>query len=377
MVYLDYASTEKMSLEAFEKYKEVAFSNFGNAGSTHKVGRDAARQLEGCRKACLKALGIEKTHDVIFTSGATESNNMALKSIALHYQNRGKRIISSSAEHASVLSSLAQLKNEFGFDVIELDAKANGSIDVNELKENIDKNTIIVSLIGVNNETGAISPIKEVSEIVSSFPKCFFHCDATQAIGKANIDYSRVDLVSLSAHKFGGPKGVGLLAYRKNISFLPLLSGGVQEHFFRSGTQDLPAIASMTVALERTMKAPYPDKHVALLANKVRDYVSKNPAILSLNSPNDASDFIVNFSFLIHKASVVLEALSEKEIYVSSVSACSSKTEPVSHVLLSMGLDKGRAMNSMRVSFSRESKEEEVDLFLSTLDSLLKELSPR
>ena len=377
MVYLDYASTERMSLEAFEKYKEVAFDNFGNAGSTHKVGRDAARLLESCRKSCLKALGIEKTHDVIFTSGATESNNMALKSIAFHYQNRGKRIISSSAEHASVLSSLAQLKNEFGFDIIELDAKVNGSIDINELKEKIDKSTIIVSLIGVNNETGAISPIEEVGEIVSSFPKCFFHCDATQAIGKANLDYSKVDLISLSAHKFGGPKGVGLLAYRKNISFFPLLSGGAQEHLFRSGTQDLPAIASMTLALEKTMKAPYPDEHVHKLADKVRDDVLKNPAILRLNSPKDASDFIVNFSLLVHKASVVLEALSEKEIYVSSVSACSSKSEPISHVLLSMGLDKGIAANSMRVSFGRDTKEEEVDLFLSTLDSLLKELSPR
>ncbi len=366
-----------MSDESFEKYKELSFSHFGNAGSTHAYGRDASRLLEGFRKCCLKALGVEKTHDIIFTSGASESNNMAIKSIAFQYQNRGKRIISSSAEHASVSASLSQLKDSFGFDVALLDAKKSGAIDPRELEEVIDKSTILVTLIGVNNETGAISPIKEVAEIVSKYPKCYFHVDATQAIGKAKIDYSKVDLISLSAHKFGGPKGVGILAYRKNISFLPLVSGGSQEHGLRGGTQDLPSIGSMAVALESTMKSPLPNARVHSLALKIRDYVANNPTLLRLNSPENASDFIVNFSFLVHKASVVLEALSEREIYVSSVAACSSKGEPLSHVLLSMGLDRGLAGNSMRVSFDRDTKEEDVDTFLNALTDILKELSPR
>ncbi len=377
MIYLDYAATESMSLEAFNKFKELSFEHFGNAGSTHAYGRDASRLLEGFRKSCLKALGVEKTHDLIFTSGASESNNTALKSIAFQYQNRGRKIISSSAEHASVSATLNQLKNNFGFEVTLLDAKKDGAIDPKELETVIDRSTILVSLIGVNNETGAISPIKEVAEIVSKYPKCYFHVDATQAIGKAKIDYSKVDLISLSAHKFGGPKGVGILAYKKNINFLPLVSGGAQEHGLRGGTQNLPAIGSMAVALETTMKSPLPNRHVHELASKIRAYVAENPAILRLNSPENASDFIVNFSFLIHKASVVVEALSERGIYVSSVAACSSKGEPLSHVLLSMGLDKGIAGNSMRVSFDRDTKEEDVDTFLNALTDILKELSPR
>ena len=377
MVYLDYAATTPICEEALETYASLSKECFGNANSTHAYGRQASRALETYRKQCLTLLKLEKSHNLIFNSGASEGNSMALKSIALRYKNRGNKIISCASEHPSVLNALYQLHDEFGFETILLPASQDGAVDLDELKRAVDKNTILVSIMAVNNETGAISPIKQIGEFLKGFPKCLFHVDATQAVGKEKIDYTLVDLITCSAHKFEGPKGVGLLFYRSNLTFLPLISGGSQEFSMRGGTVNLPGIAAASIALEKAVAREGKNEQAKALSAKLKAYIAAKPEYFVLNSPDKASPYIVNFSFVQHKASVILEALSEKGIYVSSVSACSSKGEPVSGVLLSMGLSKEVAANSLRVSLSHLVTEAEIDLFMEALDQILKEVRPR
>ena len=377
MIYLDYAATTPMCEEAAEAYLSYSRDYFGNTNSTHAFGRKAGRELESFRKECLELLKLGKTHNLIFTSSASEGNSMAIKSVALRYKNRGNRIITCRSEHPSVLKAYDQLKNEFGFDVIVLDAKKNGAVDTDELKSYLDKNTILVSIMAVNNETGAFSPIKEIGELLKGYPKCFFHVDATQAIGKEDLNYSSVDLLTCSAHKFEGPKGVGMLFFRNNITFLPLISGGSQEFSMRGGTVNLPGIAASTAALKKAIAQVKDQSHFIELMNEIKAYIRAKPEYFIQNSPESASNHILNFSFVQHKASVILEALSEKDIFVSSISACSSKGEPISSVLLSMGLGEEIARNSIRVSIGRTTTKEDIEGFMSALDEILKEVRHR
>ena len=378
MIYLDYAASCPMRKEALEEYCSLQADCFANPGSTHAFGRKADRVKEASRKEILSLFGLSQTHSLLFTSGATESNNTALKSIALLYQNRGKKIISSSAEHSSVYSTLIQLRDQFGFEVVFLNAKKDGAIDLGELKKELDSNTILVSIMAINNETGAISPVKEIAEILKQYPKCFFHCDATQAVGKESFDYKDVDLISSSAHKFGGPKGVGFLLYKKAIRFLPLHSGGSQESDFRAGTEDVPSIGAMALAFRLALLNQKKEKQNALeRREQLLSYLSSRPDLYALNSPEGATPFILNVYLKKHKASVILEALSENNIYVSSLSACNAKKTVFSRPLASMGFDEERSSNSLRFSFGEGTTEEDIASLIEALETILKEVRPR
>ena len=377
MVYLDFAATTPPFSEAIQAFEDICLHHFGNPSSRHAMGFDSSRILEQSRNDILSCFGLAKSHRLIFTSGASEANSLAIKGLALRYKNRGKRIITTSVEHPSVLNSFRQLGEEFGFEAVELPVNGEGKVEPSALEEAMDKNVILVSIMAVNNETGSINDIPSLLKVVRKFPKALFHSDLTQAIGKVDIPMEDIDLFTFSAHKFGGLKGNGGLIFKKHLSFLPLVSGGQQEYLLRAGTVDVAGAYAMAVALKKTLEEQ------ANIRARCKEIVSYAKSLLSrieeisFNSPDDASPFVLNFSLARHKASVVVEALSEKQICVSSVSACSSKGEPVSHVLLAMGKGNIAAANSIRLSFGFSSNKGDVDAFFTEFTRILEEVNPR
>lgn len=370
MIYFDNAATTRPSLAVLECFEKENEQCFANPSSRHAYGREAYRKLENARLSILKSLSLSNDYRVLFTSGASESNNLAIKGIAKEYLRRGKRIITTQVEHPSVLETFRSLEKE-GFEVIYLPTKEDGTVDPETLKENMNKETILVSIMATNNETGSNNDILALSKIVHSFPKAFFHVDVTQAIGKRDLPYSSIDLFSFSGHKIHGLKGTGALILKKNITLLRQIDGGDQEYFFRAGTDNLPGDEALAVALEEATKNLKDNiAHAKEISSFLREGLEKNDEIL-MNSPLGGSPFILNFSLKRKKASVVTEALSHEGIYVSSVSACNSKGEPISYVLEAMGFSKERAMNSIRLSFSRENTLEEAKTFLNTLQNIL------
>lgn len=370
MIYFDNAATTRPSLAVLECFEKENEQCFANPSSRHAYGREAYRKLENARLSILKSLSLSNDYRVLFTSGASESNNLAIKGIAKEYLRRGKRIITTQVEHPSVLETFRSLEKE-GFEVIYLPTKEDGTVDPETLKENMNKETILVSIMATNNETGSNNDILALSKIVHTFPKAFFHVDVTQAIGKRDLPYSSIDLFSFSGHKIHGLKGTGALILKKNITLLRQIDGGDQEYFFRAGTDNLPGDEALAVALEEATKNLQDNiAHAKEISSFLREELEKNDEIL-MNSPLDGSPFILNFSLKRKKASVVTEALSHEGIYVSSVSACNSKGEPISYVLEAMGFSKERAMNSIRLSFSRENTLEEAKTFLNTLQNIL------
>jgi cysteine desulfurase len=377
MIYLDNAATAPALNDALEVFLKVNKDNFGNAASNHAFGHEADRILERSRLEILKILALETTHELIFTSGATESNNLAIKGLAFRYAKRGKRIITSAIEHPSVLNVFKQLHETFGYDVVILPVNSKGVVDPSTLSEAMSADTILVSIMAVNNEIGSINDIAGLAQVVHRYPKAYFHVDATQAICKVALPYQKADLLSFSGHKIGSVKGTGALIYRKKISFFPLNAGGEQESGYRAGTVDVAGAACLAKAIEietrdlikrRAIVEPFFQRVYAFMAK--RDDVE-------INSPADALPYVINFSLLRKKASVVVEALSNEGIYVSSVSACSSKEASYSYVVEAIGKSRILAENSIRVSFSPLNTMAEIDIFLETFSRIMKEVSDR
>lgn len=376
MIYFDNAATTRPIKEAVDVFEDVSCQSFGNPNSIHGFGYQSARILEESRAKVLSLLGLSQTHQCIFLSGASEANSMAIKSIGLRYQNRGKKMVASNVEHPSVTNSFLQMKDKFGFDCLFLPVSSSGVVGPDVLEASLDKTTILVSMMEVNNETGAIFPISEYADILSAYPKALLHVDATQGIGKTDCDYSKADLISFSAHKIGGIKGSGALLYKKSLQFVPLISGGEQEFGYRAGTVSVAAASSLAKALEVALASKEENrKKISGLCAHLEEGLRRLGEV-DINSPSSHSPYLCNFSLERHKASVVVEALSERGIYVSSVSACSSKGEPVSTTLLAMGKSESQAANSIRVSFSHNNSIEEVDEFLSALKQILQEVKP-
>jgi len=377
MIYFDHASSTPPFTEALRIFNDYSLKEYANPSSSHAFGRKAARLLEKSRNDILDAFSLKSSqYNLVFLSGASEANNLALKGIASSYQNRGKRILVSRVEHPSVIEPAKQLK-KLGYDVIFLPVNHDGIITPKTLEKFMSDQTILVSVMAVNNETGSINPLKEISAVIKRYPKCFLHVDATQAIGKEIVSYDQIDLFSFSAHKFGGLKGSGALVYQKRISLEPLIAGGGQESGFRSGTSSLPLYASMAFALTKAMsdQASARKKVLAIRQYLLSELEKTNE--VSFNSPLNASPFILNFSLKRKKASVLVEAFSRKEIYLSSVSACSSKGEPISEVLLAMGKSKEDASNSIRLSFSENNSQSEAKTFVDEFSCVIKELVDR
>lgn len=373
IIYFDNASKTSPCLEAVNKHHEITISNYANPSSIHALGRRSARLLDQSKEEVLSLFKLNN-HQVIYLSSASEANNLAIKGYALRYKNRGNHLITSSYEHPSVLESFKQLENEFGFEVTYLTPNSNGVIEVDKVKEALRKDTILVSIMAVNNEIGSVNPIEEIANILKDYPKIAFHVDACQEVGKLEkeMNFKDVDFISISAHKTYGVIGTAALIKKKNIEVLSLISGGGQEYNFRSSTNDLAGSISFLEALKFSFKNRIEHyQKVRVLYECLKAYILEKNDTYALNSIQDINPYIINFSTKNKKSSVVVEALSNLGIMVSSISACHSSKEKGSHVLKAMGKGDEIANNTIRVSFSYLNTLEEVDALTKALDDII------
>ena len=373
IIYLDNASTSKVHPDVLDSYNQITLKYFANPSSIHFLGQESHRLLEKSREQILNLFKLTH-HEVIFTSGATEANNLAIKGYAFANKGRGNHIITSATEHPSVLNTVKQLEN-YGFEVTILPVNKQGVVEVNSLKEAIKDNTILVSIMSVNNETGAINPIKEIGELLKNYPKIAFHVDMTQAIGKVDIPLENIDMFSFAGHKIHGLLGSGALIKEKKIILEPQNSGGGQENNLRSGTNTVALSASLAKALRLAIKGQQENyQKVSNLRDYLLSYLKDNPDKYIINSFSLDNPYILNFSLINHKASVVVEALSNKGIMVSSLSACHSKYEDYSYVVYAMNQDMKLAHNTIRVSFSYENSVDDVNSLIRGLKQIMKEI---
>ena len=373
-IYLDNAATTIPYKEVLDSYEKVSTSYFANPSSIHKIGQESARLVELSRRQMLDLLNLTNTHEVIFTSGATESNNLAIIGYCLAHKNRGNHIITTEYEHPSVLEAFNFLKKEFGFDVTHLKVDKEGRVNVNNLLSLITDDTILVSVMAVNNEIGSVNDIAKIAKELKKYPKVAFHCDAVQAIGKIDMNYKEVDLLTFTSHKIHGPKGIGCLIKRKSLEITALNNGGGQEAGYRSGTLSVDLIVCFAKALRLTMENMKKSfKKVSELRDSVLNYVANHKDLYEINSTLD-NPYIFNFSLLNKKASVVVEALSNENIMISSISACHSKGEKFSYVVKALGKTEQVYKNTLRVSFDEANTVDEINIFVDKLNKIVSEV---
>ncbi len=373
IIYLDNAATSKVDPAVLESFNQITLKYFANPSSIHALGQEANRLLEKSREQILNLFNL-KNHEVIFTSGATEANNLAIKGYALANKSRGNHIITTAIEHPSVLNATKALE-KYGYEITILPVNEKGVIEVNSLKATIKDNTILVSVMSVNNETGAINPIKEIGELLKDYPKIAFHVDMTQAIGKIDIPLENIDMFSFTGHKIHGLLGSGALIKDKRIILEAINNGGGQENNNRSGTNTLALSASLAKALRLAVSKQKENyQKVSNLRDYLISYLKDNPDKYHLNSFDNNNPYIVNFSTINHKASVIVEALSNKGIMVSSLSACHSKNEDYSYVVYAMNHDMNLAHNTIRVSFSYDNNVDDVNALIRGLKQIVKEI---
>lgn len=369
MIYFDNSATTKPYKEVLDTFLKVNESYYANPSSIHSFGGQVEKLVQQSREQIASLLGI-KTKEVFFTSGGTESNNLAIKGTALQYGNRGKHIITTRIEHPSVINAFKQLE-AFGYTTTYLDVDADGKVRPSELKKAIQDDTILVSVMQVNNEIGSVQPIREIAEILNDYPKILFHVDAVQACGKVPLilDEKLIDLCSLSAHKIHGIKGTGMLYVRDGLEISPILSGGEQEGNLRSGTENTGGIVSFAKALRMHMEESK-QKLVIMEENQqfLKGELEKIEGVTVHTPARDHAPHILNFSVADFKGEVLIHALDRHEVYVSTTSACSSKQSKPSQTLLSMGVPDNLAANSIRISLSFHNTMEECKEFIGLLN---------
>ncbi|MBE7054260.1 MAG: cysteine desulfurase [Ruminococcaceae bacterium] len=364
-IYLDNSATTLPYDEVVNVVCESMKTLYANPSSLHKKGKEAEEKVNVARKYIAQKINA-KEDELYFTSGGTESNNIAILGAARKNKRNGNKIITTRVEHPSVLECFKALSLE-GFECVYLDVDEEGIVDINQLKNEIDKNTVLVSIMAVNNETGAKMPIEKIGEIIKEKnPDCLFHTDCVQAFGKIQIDVekSKIDFLSVSAHKIGGPNGVGALYIRKKINILSPSYGGGQEKGIRSGTVNVSGILGFEKACEITFSKNTNHKELKeYFLNEILKL--KN---ISVNSPKESVDNILNVSFVGVKSEVLLHVLESKGIYVSSGSACSSHKKEAGYVLSAMGRKPNEQDSAIRFSFGPDLTKEDVDYVLDVLN---------
>lgn len=372
MIYLDYSATTPVNKEVLSSFSKAAIEYPGNPNSLHKLGLESNKLIEASTKQIAKILGV-KENEIIYTSGSSESNNLAIKGIADKYKNRGKHIITTNFEHSSIYGPISYLQKD-GFDVDFVKTLDNGLVDLEDLERLIRDDTILVTICSVNSEIGVRQPIEEIKKIVKKHEKCFLHVDMTQSIGKEKISFDDIDLVSFSAHKFYGLKGIGCLIKKEKIALEPIIHGGKSTTIYRSGTPCLPLIVSLAKALRlayENFDAKY--EHVKVLNDYLKEKLSHYD-LVRINSNDYCIPHILNISVLNVKPETMQHALEEYDIYISTKTACSSK-ENISRAVLALTNDKERAASSVRISLSYLTTKEECDEFLKAFDKCYKELT--
>lgn len=373
-VYLDNSATTIPYPEVVDVYTKALKEYYGNPSSLHRLGAEADKVLTAARQMAANLLQISP-EEVIFTSGGTEGNNLAISGVAFQYSRRGKHLITTQIEHSSVLNTFHFLENQ-GFEVTYLPVDANGMISLDDLKKSIRSDTILVSIMHVNSELGTIQPIEEVGSLLRNFSKIIFHVDAVQSFAKIPVKPKiwGIDLLTLSGHKFHGPKGTGLLYKSKNIQLQPLMFGGGQEFGFRSGTQNVPGVIAFTKAMRMSSdRQSQFQSDVGGLRDRLWHELEQIPGI-TINSPMVGAPHILNISAVGIKPEVMLHALEDKGVYVSTKSACSSKEESISHVLQAIHLPIERAKSALRISLSNFNTLEEINYAIQMIKETISEL---
>ena len=379
-IYLDNAATTKMSKTAIDAMLPFMDKVYGNPSSLHSVGQSAAEALYDARERIAKCLGCT-AREITFTSGGSEADNQAILSAAKIGSKKGKKhIISTAIEHHAVLHTLNKLK-EYGFEITLLDVDQNGLVHPEQVENAIREDTCLVSVMYANNEIGTIEPIKEIGKICRE-KGVLFHTDAVQAVGHLHIDVNEqnIDMLSISAHKFHGPKGIGALYSRRGIPLYTLIEGGAQEGGKRAGTENIPAIMGMAAALEEAENSI--DKNsgkISVLRDKLIDGLSQIPHSVLNGDRGKRLPSNVNFCFEGIEGESLLLLLDDKGICASSGSACTSGSLDPSHVLLAIGRVHDIAHGSLRLSLSEETTEEEIEYTIKSVKEVveyLRKMSP-
>ena len=379
-IYFDNAATTKLDDEVLKEMLPYLKENYGNASSIYKLGRESKKAIEESREKVAKILNC-KASEIYFTAGGSESDNTAIKGIARAYKNKGNHIITSKIEHPAVLETCKELEKE-GFEVSYISVNKNGIINLEELKKEIKPNTILISVMFANNEIGTIQPIKEIGQIAKE-NSIYFHTDAVQAVGNIKIDVQElnIDSLSLSGHKFYGPKGIGALYVKSGVHFQKYISGGHQEKNKRAGTENVAGIVGLGKALELAYSTlEVHNKKIRDLRDYYEEQISEKIPYVKING--DAEKRLSgnsNISFRFIEGEGLLLNLDLKGICASSGSACTSGSLDPSHVLLAIGLPHEIAHGSLRISIGKYNTKEEIDYLVENLIEIvnrLREMSP-
>ena len=374
MVYLDYSATTPVNKEVLNSFNKAVLEYPGNANSLHSLGTKSLHLLEAATKQVASLMGVNK-EEVIFTSGASEANNLAIMGVINKYKNRGHHILTTKLEHSSILETLNYLEKE-GYIIDYLKLDDNGHIDINDLKNKITDDTILVTISEVSSELGIVQDIKKIGEILKDYPRVIFHVDGTQAVGKIKVNLDNVDLYSFSSHKIYGLNGVGCLIKKRHIELEPIIHGGKSQTIYRSGTPTHALCASFAKALKLVLENQEEKyNHVLKLNQKIRKNLETMNDVV-INSPIDSIPHILNISIKGIKPETMLHALAESDIYISTKTACASDAS-MSLGVFEVTKDRERAKSSLRISLSYLTTNEEIDYFLETFKSKLKELSFR
>lgn len=364
-IYFDNSATTKISSEVLQTYVKVSENYFGNPSSLHGLGETSSHLLAQSRKQVADLMGVD-SREIYFTSGGTEGDNWVIKGTAIEKRRYGNHLITTAVEHPAVRETMEQLEN-LGWDVTYLPVNEEGIVSVVDLKQAIRKDTVLISVMAVNNETGSIQPIDEIGKLLKEYPSIHFHVDAVQAIGKMDLHLgleSRIDMAVFSGHKFHAPRGVGFVYVKKGRQLAPLLSGGGQETNRRSGTENLPAIAAMAKALRLLLdQAEQKQQKISQLLLSLRKELQPLKHV-TIFTPEQSAPHILCFGIKGIRGEVTVHALEENGIFVSTTSACSSRNGTESSTLLAMKVAKENAETAIRVSLSENNTEEEMKTFV-------------
>ena len=372
MIYLDYSANTPVDARVLEQFCAVERRCIGNANSHHQAGSAAKAEIDAATIKIASLLGVQPA-EVIYTSGASEANNFALKGLARLSRHAGMHIISTPLEHSSVSGTLTALQEQ-GYEIDLLDVKQDGTVDLEHLKDLLRPDTICVAVTLVDSELGVVQPVQEIAAILKAYPHCHLHVDATQAVGKIPVSFEGVDTMSLTAHKFYGLNGIGMLIKRRNLALEPLIHGGESTTIYRSGTPTVALASSLACALDLAVTdLPGRVGHVAKLNAELRAALSTYP-LVRINSPDHAIPHVLNLSVRNVKGTVFQRELDAKGVCVSVKSACSSDGLP-SRAVFAVSRDRRNALSSWRISLSHLTTEDEIKAFLQAFDVCYSELT--
>ena len=372
MVYLDYAANSPVDEEVLDLFYDITKRYYANPNSIHKLGLETKQMIDDATNNIANNLNIE-SNEIIYTSGASESNNLAVKGICERYKSNGKHIIVSTLEHNSIIAPAAAMQ-EIGFDVDVLPVLANGLVNIDELKKMIREDTILVSICSVDSEIGIRQPIEEIGKIVKEHPNCHFHTDASQAIGKVNIDFSDVDLITITPHKFFGITGTGLLIKKKNVQLKPIINGGKSTTVYRAGTPELANIIVLDKALDKALE--HQEERIEYIKSLQEIIIEglKKYSLVHINNTENSIPSTINISVKGVRSLDLAKRLEESDIYVSTKTSCCPSESP-SKLVYALTKDKSLASSSLRISLAHLTKQEEIKYFLDEFDKAYKELT--